>query len=109
VRKISPPTPGFDLRTSQPVASRYTDCAVLALNVSLDSFITPRVLVARFFQIYSEFKVFIDSELSEMVYETFCKYHISAFINDLSHISINTEMFYYTRVRNKIARTRNLA
>jgi len=26
VRKISPP-PGFDLRTVQPVASRYTDCA----------------------------------------------------------------------------------
>jgi hypothetical protein len=26
VRKISPP-PGFDPRTAQPVASRYTDCA----------------------------------------------------------------------------------
>jgi hypothetical protein len=26
VRKISP-TPGFDRRTVQPVASRYTDCA----------------------------------------------------------------------------------
>ena len=25
VRKISPPTPGFDPRTVQPVASRYTD------------------------------------------------------------------------------------
>ena len=29
VRKISPP-PGFDLRTVQPVASRFTDCAVPA-------------------------------------------------------------------------------
>jgi len=29
VRKISPP-PGFDPRTVQPVASRYTDCAVSA-------------------------------------------------------------------------------
>jgi len=29
VRKISPP-PGFDLRTVHPVASRYTDCAVLS-------------------------------------------------------------------------------
>jgi hypothetical protein len=29
VRKISPP-PGFDLRTVQPVASRYTDCFTLA-------------------------------------------------------------------------------
>ena len=27
VRKISPP-PGFDPRTVQPVASRYTDCAI---------------------------------------------------------------------------------
>jgi hypothetical protein len=29
VRKISPP-PGLDPRTVQPVASRYTDCAVPA-------------------------------------------------------------------------------
>jgi len=29
VRKISPP-PGFDPWTVQPVASRYTDCAILA-------------------------------------------------------------------------------
>ena len=29
VQKISPP-PGFDPRTDQPVASRYTDCALLA-------------------------------------------------------------------------------
>jgi hypothetical protein len=29
VRKISPPT-GFDPRTFQPVASRYTDWAILA-------------------------------------------------------------------------------
>ena len=27
MRKISPPTPGFDLQTVQPVASRYTDWA----------------------------------------------------------------------------------
>ena len=32
VRKISLP-PGFDLRTVQPVASRYTDCAIPALSV----------------------------------------------------------------------------
>ena len=31
VRKISP-TPGFDPRTVQPVASRYTDRAILAHN-----------------------------------------------------------------------------
>ena len=31
VRKISPP-PGFDPRTVQPVASRYTDCAILVLT-----------------------------------------------------------------------------
>ena len=29
VRKISPPPPGFDPQTVQPLASRYTDCAVL--------------------------------------------------------------------------------
>jgi len=29
VRKISPP-PGFDIRTVQPVTSRYTDCAIPA-------------------------------------------------------------------------------
>jgi len=29
VRKISPPL-GFDLRTVQPVASRYTDCPISA-------------------------------------------------------------------------------
>jgi hypothetical protein len=28
-RKISPPPPGFDPRTVQPVASRYTDLAIL--------------------------------------------------------------------------------
>ena len=32
VRKISP-QPGFDARTVQPVASRYTDCTVLALQI----------------------------------------------------------------------------
>jgi len=31
VQKISPP-PGFDHRTVQPVASRYTDCAIPAHN-----------------------------------------------------------------------------
>jgi hypothetical protein len=31
VRKISPP-PGFDPRTAQPVASRYTDCATRPTN-----------------------------------------------------------------------------
>ena len=34
VRKISFP-PGFDLRTVQPVASRYTDCAIPAHKVML--------------------------------------------------------------------------
>ena len=29
VRKVSPP-PGFDPQTVQPVASRYTDCAIPA-------------------------------------------------------------------------------
>jgi hypothetical protein len=34
VRKISsPPTPGFDSRTVQPVASRYTDWALSAHNL----------------------------------------------------------------------------
>jgi len=31
VRKISPP-PGFDSQTVQPVASRYTDCAIASLT-----------------------------------------------------------------------------
>ena len=31
LRKISPP-PGFDPRTVQPVASRYTDCAIPVQN-----------------------------------------------------------------------------
>jgi len=31
MRKISPP-PGFDPRTVQPVASRYTDYSISALN-----------------------------------------------------------------------------
>ena len=30
VRKTSPPPPGFDSRTVQPVASRYTDWAIPA-------------------------------------------------------------------------------
>ena len=34
VRKISPP-PGFDPRTVQPVASRYTDWAIPAHSCSL--------------------------------------------------------------------------
>ena len=34
VWKISPP-PGIDLRTVQPVASRYTDCAIPAPIISL--------------------------------------------------------------------------
>jgi hypothetical protein len=33
VRKISPP-PGFDLRTVQPVASRYTDWAIRPTNLT---------------------------------------------------------------------------
>ena len=32
VRNISPP-PGFDHRTVQPVASRYTDCIIPAINI----------------------------------------------------------------------------
>ena len=41
VRKISPP-PGFDHRTVQPVANRYTDCAIPAPalkinNIKIDS------------------------------------------------------------------------
>jgi len=28
----SRPPPGFDTRTVQPVASRYTDCAIMALH-----------------------------------------------------------------------------
>jgi hypothetical protein len=38
VRKISP-TPGFDPRTVQPVASRYTDWAVLAHTLRLLGFL----------------------------------------------------------------------
>ena len=38
VRKISPPK-GFDSRTVQPVASRYTDCAIPALHSSSNKFI----------------------------------------------------------------------
>jgi hypothetical protein len=34
LRKMSPP-PGLDARTVQPVASRYTDCAILAHYFSL--------------------------------------------------------------------------
>jgi hypothetical protein len=34
VRKISPP-PGFDFRTVQPVANRYTDCAIPASRNNL--------------------------------------------------------------------------
>jgi hypothetical protein len=33
VRKISPPLPGFDPGTFQPVASRYTDWAIRAHSV----------------------------------------------------------------------------
>jgi hypothetical protein len=33
VRKISPPT-GFDPRTVQPVASRYTDWAIPSLSIA---------------------------------------------------------------------------
>jgi hypothetical protein len=36
VRKISP-LPGFDTRTVQPVASRYTDCAIPADLLTLES------------------------------------------------------------------------
>ena len=37
VRKISPPPPPeFDPRTIQPVASRYTDCAIAAHTVAGD-------------------------------------------------------------------------
>jgi hypothetical protein len=34
LRKISTP-PGFDPRTLQPVASRYTDCAIPALFINI--------------------------------------------------------------------------
>jgi hypothetical protein len=46
VRKISPP-PGFDPLTVQPVASRYTDCAIPALETfevhTYCTCITPRI------------------------------------------------------------------
>jgi len=32
VGKISPPPPGFDPRTVQPVVRRYTDCAIPVLQ-----------------------------------------------------------------------------
>ena len=38
VRKISP-APGFDPRTVQPVASRYTDCAIPANQLSMFVFV----------------------------------------------------------------------
>ena len=34
VPKISPPPPGFDARTIQPVASRYNDWAMLAIKLN---------------------------------------------------------------------------
>jgi len=37
VRKISPP-PGFDPRTVQPVASRYTDCAIRSMGSTVLGF-----------------------------------------------------------------------
>jgi len=43
MRKLSPP-PGFDPKTIQPVASRYTDCAILApffLAVPTKLFVQP--------------------------------------------------------------------
>ena len=39
VQKISPP-PGFDLRTVQPVASRYTNCAIPALAEDKNEILT---------------------------------------------------------------------
>ena len=44
VRKISPP-PGFDPRTAQPVASRYTVCAIPALLNSILGVNQGRVIV----------------------------------------------------------------
>jgi len=43
VRKISPP-PGFDPRTVQPVASRYTDCAIPAHRHT----VTSKILICNF-------------------------------------------------------------
>jgi hypothetical protein len=51
VWKISPP-PGFDPRTVQPIANRYTDCAILAhryiggVEVYLHSFLTSALRVS---------------------------------------------------------------
>ena len=32
VENLAPPPPGFDIRSVQPVASRYTDWAIVALH-----------------------------------------------------------------------------
>ena len=44
VRKVSPP-PGFDLRTVQPVASRYTDWAIPAPTLIIKNWIIIVVII----------------------------------------------------------------
>ena len=65
VRKISPP-PGFDPRTVQPVASRYTDCAIPA-------HVLPEKLIV--FQLVKKFPAFYGTRRFCTVFTT--AHHLS--------------------------------
>jgi hypothetical protein len=108
VRKISPP-PGFDLRTAKPLASRCTDYAISALIVSLNSFKTSRIFMAHFFRIYSKFRFSLTVKCPKWYTKRFADIFFLLLLRVLSHITTNTEVFYYTRMCNNIARTRKLA
>jgi hypothetical protein len=66
VRKISPP-PGFDPRTIQPVASRYTNCAIPARVCALCRYIHDITVVQKMYGI-ENFKQFSDKAAEKSHY-----------------------------------------
>ena len=58
VQKISPP-PGFDPRTVQPVASHYTDWAILALNITIPLYICHSIFYFNKWKLFPAFCIII--------------------------------------------------
>jgi hypothetical protein len=100
VRKISPP-PGFDSRTVQPVANRYTDWAIVAHTLNCRSnksqayaFMGPCSVNYRdiFTKIAGNLPtITINVTLSENTLHHTVNFHISLFWTDK-----NTNSFFYT-------------
>jgi hypothetical protein len=93
VRKMSP---GFDPWTVQPVASRYTDCAIPAHVYCKNSFKNYHTVIAILFEVVFSVHVFQltfvwISQLS-MLAHLFCEHEITLSLNAVIHDTVTEVM-----------------